>query len=47
MKTSKWFVVATEGATADGRTIERRWIEEMAANYESERLWRTRQPRTF
>ena len=34
MKTSKWFVVATEGATADGRTIERRWIEEMAANYD-------------
>ncbi|HHF4837666.1 TPA: GPO family capsid scaffolding protein, partial [Haemophilus influenzae] len=26
-KTSKWFVVATEGATTDGRTINRTWIE--------------------
>ena len=32
-KTSKWFVVATEGATTDGRTINRTWIEQMAANY--------------
>lgn len=31
-KTSKWFVVATEGATTDGRTINRTWIEQMAAN---------------
>lgn len=31
---SKWFVVATEGATADGRNIERQWLEEMAANYD-------------
>ncbi|TPH24153.1 GPO family capsid scaffolding protein [Haemophilus haemolyticus] len=33
-KTSKWFVVATEGATTDGRTINRAWIEQMAANYD-------------
>lgn len=32
-KTSKWFVVATEGATTDGRTINRSWIEQMAKNY--------------
>lgn len=33
-KTSKWFVVATEGATTDGRTINRTWIEQMGANYD-------------
>ena len=33
-KTSKWFVVATEGATTVGRTINRTWIEQMAANYD-------------
>lgn len=33
-KQSKWFVVATEGATTDGRTINRSWIEQMAANYD-------------
>ena len=33
-KTSKWIVVATEGATTDGRTINRTWIEQMAANYD-------------
>ena len=33
-KTSKWFVVATEGATTDGRTINRTWIEQMASNYD-------------
>lgn len=31
---SKWFVVATEGATTDGRTIQANWIEEMAENYD-------------
>jgi hypothetical protein len=31
---SKWFCIATEGATADGRTIERAWIEQMAASYD-------------
>jgi len=30
---SKWFQVATEGATTDGRNIERAWIEQMAAQY--------------
>lgn len=30
---SKWFRVAVEGGTTDGRTIERSWIEEMAAQY--------------
>nr|DAN73311.1 MAG TPA: capsid scaffolding protein [Caudoviricetes sp.] len=33
-KQSKWFVVATEGATTDGRTINHTWIEQMAANYD-------------
>jgi hypothetical protein len=32
-KKSKKFVIATEGATVDGRTIERSWIEQMAASY--------------
>ena len=32
--TSKWFVVATEGATTDGRIINRTWIEQMAKNYD-------------
>lgn len=31
---SKWFRVAVEGATTDGRTIERNWIDEMAATYD-------------
>ncbi|WP_286778227.1 GPO family capsid scaffolding protein [Pseudomonas sp. UBA2311] len=30
---SKWFRVAVEGGTTDGRTIERTWIEQMAAQY--------------
>lgn len=33
-KTKKWFVVATEGATTDGRAINRSWIEQMAKNYD-------------
>ncbi|HEJ9876616.1 TPA: GPO family capsid scaffolding protein, partial [Pseudomonas aeruginosa] len=28
---SKWFRIAVEGATTDGRNIERDWIEQMAA----------------
>jgi Phage capsid scaffolding protein (GPO) serine peptidase len=32
-KKSKKFVIATEGATVDGRTIDRAWIEQMAGNY--------------
>ncbi|WP_244132976.1 GPO family capsid scaffolding protein [Burkholderia gladioli] len=31
---SKWFRVAVEGATTDGRTIERDWIEQMAQTYD-------------
>lgn len=30
---SKWFRVAVEGQTTDGRTIERSWITDMAASY--------------
>lgn len=30
---SRWFRIATEGATTDGRKIERSWIEDMAATY--------------
>ncbi|MEY2883067.1 MAG: hypothetical protein RL490_791 [Pseudomonadota bacterium] len=33
MATSKFFRVAVEGATVDGRTIKRNWLEEMAATY--------------
>lgn len=33
MAKSKFFRVAVEGATVDGRTIERDWIEQMAASY--------------
>jgi len=33
MAKAKKFRVATEGATCDGRTIERAHIEQMAANY--------------
>lgn len=30
---SKWFRVAVQGATTDGRQIERSWIEDIAATY--------------
>lgn len=30
---TKWFRVATEGATTDGRAIQRVWIEQMAKNF--------------
>ena len=30
---SKFFRVATEGATTDGRNIEKKWLQEMAATY--------------
>lgn len=33
-KVSKWFRVAVEGATTDGREIQRNWIEEMAEQYD-------------
>ena len=35
---SKKFRVATEGATTDGRIIERTWIQQMAANYDPKRF---------
>lgn len=31
---SKWFRIMTEGPTVDGRTIDRAWIEQMAATYD-------------
>ena len=34
MAKTKFFRVAVEGATVDGRTIERAHIEQMAANYD-------------
>lgn len=38
-----WFRVATEGATTDGRSITRQWIEQMAKNFHREkygaRVW--------
>lgn len=43
MKTSKWFRVATEGATTDGRAISRDWITQMAKNFNPKkygaRIW--------
>lgn len=43
MLVSKYFAVATEGATTDGRVIQRAWLEQAAANYSpatySARLW--------
>lgn len=40
---TKFFRVATEGATTDGREIQRAWIEQMAKNYKREtygaRVW--------
>lgn len=42
-KKSKMFRVATEGATTDGRRIERSWIEQMAKNFDPKkygaRVW--------
>jgi hypothetical protein len=36
MAKTKFFRVAVEGATVDGRTIERNWLTEMAASYNRE-----------
>lgn len=36
MAKSRFFRVAVEGATTDGRVIERGWIEQMAATYKPE-----------
>lgn len=42
-KVSKFFRVAVEGATTDGRNIERDWIEQMGRNYDPQkygaRVW--------
>ncbi len=35
-KKTRFFCVAVEGATTDGRVIERGWIDEMAASYKPE-----------
>lgn len=40
-KKSKKFRVATEGATVDGRTIPREWIQQMAANYDPKKYQAT------
>lgn len=34
MSKKKWFSIATEGATTDGRRISREWIQQMADNYD-------------
>ncbi|WJM28610.1 GPO family capsid scaffolding protein [Novosphingobium resinovorum] len=34
MAKTKFFRVAVEGATVDGRVIQREWLEQMAANYD-------------
>ena len=43
MSKTKFVRVAVEGATSDGRIIERAWIEQMAASYNPEtyaaRVW--------
>jgi hypothetical protein len=43
MPKSKFFRVATEGGTTDGRVIERSWLEQIAANYDQDkygaRVW--------
>lgn len=40
---SKWFAIFTEGATADGRTILREWIEQITQTYNQKkygaRIW--------
>lgn len=41
-KKSKWVVVATEGATTDGRTIARNWISEMAESYDPKNTYGAR-----
>ena len=41
-KKSKWVVVATEGATTDGRIIQRNWISEMAESYDPKNTYGAR-----
>ena len=38
MAKSKFFRIAVEGATTDGHTIERAWIEQAAANCSSSKF---------
>ncbi|WP_372941393.1 GPO family capsid scaffolding protein [Shewanella sp.] len=38
MAKSKFFRVATEGGTTDGRVIERTWLEQIAANYDRDKF---------
>jgi len=33
----KWFRIATEGATTDGRVISAKWLEQMAANFDPDK----------
>lgn len=39
---SKWFVVATEGATTDGRKINREWLAQIAKNYDPKNTYGAR-----
>lgn len=43
MKKDRWFTVATEGQTTDGRNIQRTWLEQIAETYSREkygaRIW--------
>lgn len=39
---SKWFVVATEGATTDGRKINREWLSQIAKNYDPKNTYGAR-----
>lgn len=43
MPQPKWFTVATEGQTTDGRVIERAWLEDIAETYDRKtygaRIW--------
>lgn len=43
MKKDRWFTVATEGQTTDGRNIQRTWLEQIAATYSRDkygaRIW--------
>lgn len=39
---TKFFRIAKEGATTDGRNIEREWLEQMAANYDPANVYGAR-----
>lgn len=38
MKVTKYFRIATEGKTADNRTISRTWLEQVAKNYDPKKF---------